>query len=312
MPAAAYAGPRDLMERVAPAGDVYQAGTLSGNPLATAAGLATLRLLDQAAYERLDELTPHARRGPRGAAADAGVPVQVAWTTGLLTVFFSDGARARLRRAPSAATPNATARSAARCSSAASTCRPRSSRPGFPRWPTGSLTWSARSTRRAQLWRLCERCYAEIAAAADPALAPYARREPPEPRFGAELGERLFVMEAVYEGYLLHYGSPRLFEGMDEDLRLLAGDALYALGLARLARARRPSRGGRAGGADLGSAQAHAEGRGAERGGALGRSASGPCRARGSDRLRRAVVRAAPIVPLATMLALALARPQNH
>ena len=44
LPAAAYAGRRDLMELVAPAGDVYQAGTLSGNPLATAAGLATLRL----------------------------------------------------------------------------------------------------------------------------------------------------------------------------------------------------------------------------------------------------------------------------
>ncbi|MGH2956617.1 MAG: glutamate-1-semialdehyde 2,1-aminomutase, partial [Solirubrobacterales bacterium] len=53
LPAAAYGGPRELMERVAPAGDVYQAGTLSGNPLATAAGLATLRELDAAAYRRL-------------------------------------------------------------------------------------------------------------------------------------------------------------------------------------------------------------------------------------------------------------------
>jgi glutamate-1-semialdehyde 2,1-aminomutase len=49
LPAAAYAGPRELMERIAPAGDVYQAGTLSGNPLATSAGLATLGLLDAAA-----------------------------------------------------------------------------------------------------------------------------------------------------------------------------------------------------------------------------------------------------------------------
>ena len=48
LPAAAYGGRRDLMERVAPAGDVYQAGTLSGNPLAVAAGLATLRELDPA------------------------------------------------------------------------------------------------------------------------------------------------------------------------------------------------------------------------------------------------------------------------
>src|ERR671919_2052901 len=57
LPAAAYAGRRELMERVAPAGDVYQAGTLSGNPLATAAGLATLGLLDEAAYERLERTT---------------------------------------------------------------------------------------------------------------------------------------------------------------------------------------------------------------------------------------------------------------
>ena len=48
---------------------------------------------------------------------------------------------------------------------------------------------------------------------------------------------RRFVLEAVYEGYLMHYGSPRAFAGMDDDLRLLAGDALYALGLARLAAA---------------------------------------------------------------------------
>ena len=47
--------------------------------------------------------------------------------------------------------------------------------------------------------------------------------------------DRLFVLEAVYEGYLLHYGEPRAFRGMDADLRLLAGDALYALGLSRLA-----------------------------------------------------------------------------
>jgi glutamate-1-semialdehyde 2,1-aminomutase len=85
LPAAAYAGPRELMERIAPAGDVYQAGTLSGNPLATAAGLATLRLLDDAAYERLEETTRALAEGLREV-----LPAQVAWTTGLLTVFFSD------------------------------------------------------------------------------------------------------------------------------------------------------------------------------------------------------------------------------
>jgi glutamate-1-semialdehyde 2,1-aminomutase len=90
LPAAAYAGRRDLMEQVAPAGDVYQAGTLSGNPLATAAGLATLRLLDQAAYARLDLVSRGLAEGLREAADAAGVPVQVAWTTGLLTLFFSE------------------------------------------------------------------------------------------------------------------------------------------------------------------------------------------------------------------------------
>jgi len=90
VPAAAYAGRRDLMERIAPAGDVYQAGTLSGNPLATAAGLATLRLLDEPAYRRLDSLTRALAAGLEGAAAQVGTPVQVAWTTGLLTLFFSD------------------------------------------------------------------------------------------------------------------------------------------------------------------------------------------------------------------------------
>jgi glutamate-1-semialdehyde 2,1-aminomutase len=89
LPAAAFAGRRDLMERVAPAGDVYQAGTLSGNPLATAAGLATLRLLDADAYERLDGLSRSLAEGLEAAARDAGVPAQVAWTTGLVTLFFS-------------------------------------------------------------------------------------------------------------------------------------------------------------------------------------------------------------------------------
>jgi hypothetical protein len=104
----------------------------------------------------------------------------------------------------------------------------------------------------------------ELAAAAPASLRPYARPQAGPPRFDRALGERLFVLEAVYEGYLLHYGEPRLFAGMDPDLRLLAGDALYALGLARLA-----ERGDLPAVAELSdlisrSAQAHAEGRGDE------------------------------------------------
>jgi hypothetical protein len=75
----------------------------------------------------------------------------------------------------------------------------------------------------------------DIAAAADPAITPYAVEEPGPARFGDVPGTRGFVLEAVYEGYLMHHGEPRAFSGMDADLRLLAGDALYALGLARLA-----------------------------------------------------------------------------
>jgi glutamate-1-semialdehyde 2,1-aminomutase len=89
LPAAAYGGSRALMERIAPAGDVYQAGTLSGNPLAVAAGLATLRMLDDAAYRRLPATTEALAAGLREAAASASVPVQVVTAPGLLTVFFS-------------------------------------------------------------------------------------------------------------------------------------------------------------------------------------------------------------------------------
>jgi glutamate-1-semialdehyde 2,1-aminomutase len=87
LPAAAVGGRRELMELLAPAGEVYQAGTLSGNPLAVAAGLATLALLDQDAYGRLARLTEELAAGLR-AAAD-GYPVQVVSAPGLLTVFFS-------------------------------------------------------------------------------------------------------------------------------------------------------------------------------------------------------------------------------
>ena len=88
LPAAAYGGSRDLMNRVAPAGDVYQAGTLSGNPLAVAAGLATLRKLDRAAYIGLAAITERLVDGLRQAAGNR--PVQVASVPGLVTVFFSE------------------------------------------------------------------------------------------------------------------------------------------------------------------------------------------------------------------------------
>jgi glutamate-1-semialdehyde 2,1-aminomutase len=87
LPLAAYGGSRELMRMVAPAGEVYQAGTLSGNPLAVAAGLATLQQLDRAAYERLAELTDAFAAGLRDASGEA--PVTVSSVPGLVTPFFS-------------------------------------------------------------------------------------------------------------------------------------------------------------------------------------------------------------------------------
>ncbi|MDX6714351.1 MAG: glutamate-semialdehyde -aminomutase, partial [Baekduia sp.] len=92
LPAAAYGGKRTLMERIAPAGDVYQAGTLSGNPLAVAAGLTTLRLLDDPAYLRLGSTTEALAAGLRDGAAGAGIPVSVTTVPGLLTIFFAETA----------------------------------------------------------------------------------------------------------------------------------------------------------------------------------------------------------------------------
>ena len=78
---------------------------------------------------------------------------------------------------------------------------------------------------------------AEVSAAVEESLRPYAVPQPGPDEFEALVPDRTraFVLEAVREAYLLHYGEPRAFDGMDQDLRLLAGDSLYALGLARLA-----------------------------------------------------------------------------
>jgi glutamate-1-semialdehyde 2,1-aminomutase len=90
LPAAAFGGRGDVMERLAPDGDVYQAGTLSGNPLAMAAGLATLARLGEAAvYERLEDTSDALERGLRAAAGDA--PVTINRVASMLTLFFSPG-----------------------------------------------------------------------------------------------------------------------------------------------------------------------------------------------------------------------------
>jgi glutamate-1-semialdehyde 2,1-aminomutase len=89
LPVGAFGGRADVMDRVAPAGPIYQAGTLSGNPMAMAAGWATLRLMTPAAYEKLDAAAGRLAEGLARAAAEAKVPVQVNRVGSMLTVFFS-------------------------------------------------------------------------------------------------------------------------------------------------------------------------------------------------------------------------------
>jgi glutamate-1-semialdehyde 2,1-aminomutase len=92
LPVGAYGGRRDLMERVSPLGGVYQAGTLSGNPLAVAAGLATLRALAAPGrYERLEALSARLEAGICAAGQAAGVPVTVNRVGSMLTTFFTPG-----------------------------------------------------------------------------------------------------------------------------------------------------------------------------------------------------------------------------
>ncbi|HVV84883.1 MAG TPA: glutamate-1-semialdehyde 2,1-aminomutase [Kofleriaceae bacterium] len=92
LPAAAFGGRADLMERLAPLGPVYQAGTLSGNPLAMSAGLATLELLRRpGTYERLEALSARLGDGLLAAAKEAGVPACVNRVGSMLTLFFTDG-----------------------------------------------------------------------------------------------------------------------------------------------------------------------------------------------------------------------------
>jgi len=91
LPVGAYGGRADIMDRIAPAGPVYQAGTLSGNPLAVAAGLASLRRLQKEnPFGRLESLGARLERGLIAAAAKAGVQIRVNRAGSMFTVFFTD------------------------------------------------------------------------------------------------------------------------------------------------------------------------------------------------------------------------------
>ena len=91
LPVGAYGGKREIMEHIAPQGPVYQAGTLSGNPLAMAAGIATLtQLMEPGFYETLDEKGDHLATGLEKAAENAGIDVMGARIGSMLGLFFNE------------------------------------------------------------------------------------------------------------------------------------------------------------------------------------------------------------------------------
>ena len=90
LPVGAFGGKREILERIAPSGPIYQAGTLSGNPLAMAAGLATLRAASEPGfYERLENLGNRWKSGMNEAASDSGVPFTINQVGSMVSIFFT-------------------------------------------------------------------------------------------------------------------------------------------------------------------------------------------------------------------------------
>ena len=90
MPLGAYGGKAEIMDQVLPAGKVFQAGTLSGNPVAVAAGTTTLRLLkEESPYEAMEHLASKLATGLDAAASSAGIPHQLQQIGSMMTLFFN-------------------------------------------------------------------------------------------------------------------------------------------------------------------------------------------------------------------------------
>ncbi|TQR97787.1 glutamate-1-semialdehyde 2,1-aminomutase [Paenibacillus ottowii] len=90
LPVGAYGGRRDILEQIAPAGPIYQAGTLSGNPLAMAAGYSTLKLLTPEVYDRLEERAARLQTGFERNARELGIPVTINRVGSMVCPFFTD------------------------------------------------------------------------------------------------------------------------------------------------------------------------------------------------------------------------------
>lgn len=91
LPVGAYGGKREIMEKVAPSGPIYQAGTLSGNPLAMAAGYTTLKLLTPAVYDQLEERAARLEAGFVNNAKELGIPVTINRVGSMVCPFFTEG-----------------------------------------------------------------------------------------------------------------------------------------------------------------------------------------------------------------------------
>ena len=233
LPAAAFGGRADVMERLAPAGDVYQAGTLSGNPLATAAGISVLRRLRDPQRLRAARGEGRPARGGPGAVRPRAARRR---DGDALPRRPRRSATSRTRRR---ATPSGTARSSATCSSAASTSRRRSSSACSSRSPTPTPTSTGRSrplptSSTTDLWDDARR----RGGGREPALgrgscAPSRNGSGSSGRWrrsGSRSGSRRSTRATSSIT-----GAPVSFEPADDETALLLGDYLYAHGLVRIA-----------------------------------------------------------------------------
>jgi glutamate-1-semialdehyde 2,1-aminomutase len=91
LPVGAYGGKKEIMEQIAPSGPIYQAGTLSGNPLAMASGLSTLKLLTPEVYDRLETLGARLEAGLKRNSAETGIPLTINRVGSMVCPFFTEG-----------------------------------------------------------------------------------------------------------------------------------------------------------------------------------------------------------------------------
>ena len=253
LPLAAVAGKRKLLQQLAPSGATYQAGTLSGNPLATAAGLATLAQLTPQAYERLggytERLATGLRRGGRRRRRAGAGGLALRPADGLLLRAagraLGAGPRHQRRRLRSLPCRHARARHLPAAVPVRSLvplagARRRRAR-SHPHGRDRGLLGAGRM-KLAALHGLHGLVGAEDGLLADALVDAV----PPDgdvfgplvaagERVGDAAGEYALLVESIFEGYLLHYGDSRLVASPDQDLLLLSGDYFYALGLSRLA-----------------------------------------------------------------------------